>query len=658
MSKFFFPKLAGQNIKKNAKFYLPYLLTGIATVMMYFIIASLAKNQSLQQLTGGGILSLMLNLGSFIVALFSATFLLYTNSFLMKRRKKEFGLYSILGMEKNHIATVIFFETLFVAVISMVAGISLGLLCSKLVFLALLKLLHFPVQLGFAFSLQAMKNTLGLFTVVFLFTLLNNLVQVYAAQPIELLKGSSIGEKEPKIKWLLTLLGILSLGGGYYIAITVEDPLTAIILFFIAVILVIIGTYCLFISGSIALLKLLRQNKKFYYQARHFVSISGMLYRMKQNATGLANICILSTMVLVMLSTTVCLYVGMEDIMEKRYPKEMMFELSDYSDQTAATVISEIEEILQAHQLPASQLTTYRCLSFASLKQGTMMSAETSNLSDMGNMRELYFIPLQDYNRIYATSFSLAADEIMLYSNRSTYTEATLSVFDSQYKVKNQLKNWQDNGFDAAQMVSSHYVIVSDFSVLQDIEQKQMAVYGENRANLYRYIGVDIDAEDAVCIDLYHDIQDIMRTSALYSESRAEARSEFYSLYGSLFFLGIFLGALFLMATVLIIYYKQISEGYDDNERFQIMQKVGMSKEEVGKTIKSQVLAVFLLPLVVACLHLAFAFKFITKLLSLFAMTDRALFAICLMATIAVFAVFYAFVYLVTSRTYYRIVSN
>ncbi len=662
MNSFFYPKLAATNIKKNSKIYIPYILTGIGTVMMYYIIYALSVNTGLKTMVGGGQLQLVLSLGSNVIAFFSVIFLFYTNSFLIKGRKKEFGLFNILGMEKKHIGIIMFFETLYVALISLFLGVLLGILFSKFTFLLLLKILTFPVQMGFQVSLPAIISTLLLFTVIFTLTLLNSLRLVHLSKPIELLKGGNVGEREPKTKVLLAIIGLITLGVGYYIALTTEEPLSALVLFFLAVILVIIGTYCLFTAGSIAFLKLLRRNKSYYYKTKHFISISGMMYRMKQNAVGLANICILSTAVLVMLSTTVSLYAGSEEVMRTRYPRNIMVTSNDLSENYISGVVSAYESVLEKHQLKASNLLDYRYISFTAKEEGNNFTTDRA-IGDIGNastsIRSLYFVPLEDYNRLMNTTLSLEDDEVFIYANRSDYKESTLNVFDKTFKVKGSLNSFIGDGSDSMLMISSYYIVVKDISIVEDISTKQAEVYGDNKSLPTFYLGFDLDVSREEHLAVYEDLKAALRIDYPYSyvESVEESRNSFYSFYGGLFFLGIFLGLLFMMATVLIIYYKQISEGYDDKDRFEIMQKVGMSHEEIKTTIRSQVLTVFFLPLVTAGIHIAFAFKFITKILAVLNLHNITLFAWCTAAVILVFALFYGVIYTLTARSYYRIVS-
>lgn len=662
MNRYFYPKLAATNLKKNAQTYLPYILTCIGTVMMYYIMVFLAKNEGLEQMAGGSALKSILSLGSYVIAFFSVLFLFYTHSFVIKRRKKEFGLFNILGMEKRHIAKVLVFETLYVAAISLGAGLAGGILLSKLIFMVLLKILHFEVSLDSAASGPALAASLILFGIIFLLTLLNTLRQIHLAQPVELLKGGQTGEREPKTKWPLVVAGSLCLGGGYYISLTTKYPLAALTHFFIAVLLVIIGTYCLFTAGSIAVLKLLRRNRRYYYQTRHFTTVSGMMYRMKQNAAGLANICIMSTAVLVMISTTVSLYMGMENILSTRYPRNIMITSSLTDSQTPDGMRETVRKVLAGQHLESDHIQDYRYLRMTGARQGDTLITDAAKIpSDYSReiMKKLYFIPLEDYNRNVGQRDSLDENEILLYSSRGQYDQDTLTVLNRTFTVKQKVNAFLENGADAASNAGCYFIVVKDMNVLKALFEAWQAGKGAPSFSYTHYLGFDLDVADQTILSTQRELSAALQTDYPDNqvESVAEGKTQFFSLYGGLFFLGIFLGLLFIMATMLIIYYKQVSEGYDDRERFKIMQKVGMSRAEVKQSIRSQVLTVFFLPLVTAGIHVAFAFPIITKLLEVFNLTDTGLFAWCTAGTVLVFALFYTLVYGLTARVYYRIVS-
>ncbi|GAB6169359.1 FtsX-like permease family protein [Clostridium carnis] len=646
MSKLFYPKLAINNIKKNSKTYFPYVITCICTITMFYIMHSISINKGLNGVSGSESLKAILGLGTIIIGIFSAIFLFYTNSFLIKRRKKEIGLYNVLGLEKKHIAKILFFENIFISFISFIIGIISGVILNKLMFLFLLKLLNFPIPFGFSISMPSVLTTVVVFAIIFFITLLSNLFQIKIANPIELLKGGQQGEKEPKTKWIITIIGFIALGAGYGIALSVKSPLTALNFFFIAVILVMIGTYSLFTAGSIALLKFLRKNKKFYYRTKNFTAVSGMMYRMKQNAVGLANICILSTAVLVMISTTVSLYVGMEDALRHRYPKDIIINASKITEGEE----KNINKILE-NKLKESNVTIKNKVSYWSNIFGCKKIDDKLEVGYKGTYNSDYCfliaIPISDYNRLERKDIKLENNEAIIFSTKNNYSKESITLDNKVFKIKEELQTISFGEKNSMDIVDTYILIVND-------------IYSISEENDVKY-SLDFDVEggnDEILLISNNLNQSIMENNIdnIYIDDIANSRDSFLSMYGGLFFLGIFLGVLFLMATVLIIYYKQISEGYDDKERFEIMKKVGMSNLEIKKTIKNQVLMVFFLPLIFTVIHIAFAFPIITKLLALLNLTNVSLFKISTIITILIFAVIYAVVFSLTARVYYKIV--
>lgn len=657
----FYPKLAASNMKKNRKTYFPYVLTCILTIAMFYVFKSLALNPGIEKMFGGSTIAYILELGSFVVALFAFVFLFYTNSFLIKRRKKEFGVFNILGMEKRHLALVLGWETLYVFVISLSAGLAFGIAVDKLMFLLLGKLIGAQVILGFFISIKVIVLTVKLAAVIFLLIFANAVCQIHIAKPVELLRDSSAGEKEPKTKWLMAAAGLICIGSGYYIAITTENPIASIFAFFIAVLLVIIGTYFLFTAGSIAFLKLLRKNKGYYYKTRHFISVSGMIYRMKQNAVGLANICILSTMVLVMVSSTSSMMVGMEDILNTRYTSSFMITSHETEKEREEEVVQTIRMLQNEKKIDIKNETEYPFLDFSAFCQGDTFTVErNASITAIDSSYVLFFMILDDYNRIERTQKTLKDGEILIYSNRKSYEEPVLHLFDKEYKVAEKLDHFKVYGILAANMSNAQFIVVPDMGELQEICAKQQEVYGEISTDISRFYGFDSDADEEAQKQFYYELVEALKSRNLntHTESRAEARMDFASLYGGLFFIGIFLAVLFVTATVLIIYYKQISEGYDDKDRFAIMKKVGMDQREVKAAIRSQVLTVFFLPLFVAGIHVMAAFPLISRLLALLNFVNSRLYIMCTGISFLVFAGMYVIIYVLTARVYYRIVSR
>lgn len=654
MNNSLYPKLAATNIKKNSKMYVPYILTCIFTIAMFYVIIDLANNKGLANMPGAYSVQQMLMVGANIMAILSGIFIFYTNSFLIKQRKKEFGLFNILGMEKRHISKILFFENTYVALGSLIVGLVLGMLLNKLMFLLLLKILDFEVKMGIDFSVSAFIFTIVLFIIIFTLVLINTIRIVYFSKPIELIKGGKTGEKEPKNKWILTILGVISLGGGYYISVSTTNPLAAINLFFVAVILVCIGTYYLFTAGSITLLKILRKNKNYYYKTNHFVSISTMMYRMKQNAVGLSNICILSTAVLVMISSTVSLYVGSEDILRTRYPRNIVISKQNPSLDDIKYIEDISKEALNKNNLVAENLLNYKVNLMLTISKGNefeILDEFSPELMMNSNVNALNVILLDDYNRIMGESKTLNSDEILMYSNRDIYEGDSLTLGNVNYKIKEKVDKCIQSGIDLAMIFNTHYIIVKDDEVLNEILSLPNNIEG-----IQYFYGFNLEKNEEFGIQVYDDITSMIDNGRVYVEASQIGKEGFYGMYGGYFFLGIFLGTLFIMATILIMYYKQVSEGYDDKERYSIMKKVGMDKEEIKSIINSQVLTVFFMPLIFAIIHMCFAFPVIKRILAMLNFTNVSLYAICTGITILGFAICYGIVYFITAKVYYKTV--
>ena len=661
MNNRFFPKLAASNIKKNGKAYIPYILSCVMTVAMFYIVKSLSYNPGLKNMVGSNTMMTMMSMCSVMIALFAIIFLFYTNSFLVKRRKKEFGVFNILGMEKSHIAKTMAWENFYVTLISIAGGLVIGIALDKAMFLLIAQVLNEEISLGFFISDKAIISTVVMFCIIFLLILLNSIRQIKTANPIELLTAGNAGEREPKTKWVLTILGLLSLGTGYYIALAIKNPLTALVYFFFAVILVIIGTYMLFTAGSIALLKILRKNKKYYYKTKHFTSISGMIYRMKQNAVGLANICILSTAVLVMVSSTSSLMLGMQDVIATRYPDDFIVYSNETSEERAYESFDAIRELQEEQNLNVTSEREYRYLVFPAFINGdTFEVTRDANFSSLGNLNNLIFVSLSDYNRVMGTDKTLAEDEILIYSDRLQFDYPTLKIFDREYSVKEKIDEFIGNGLIVAVAANTQFIVLPDGTDIEELYALQKEALSDGASEIQYYYGFNSDADEETQRAFYRTLLEDYVGHGYEGtiESKVDSRSEFVGLYGGFFFIGIFLGILFIMATVLIIYYKQISEGYDDKQRYEIMQKVGMTHQEIKNSIHSQVLTVFFLPLIVAGIHIAVAFPIITKLLALLNLLNVQLFLTCTVVCYVVFAVMYLLIYLLTARTYYKIVSK
>ncbi len=655
MSKTFYARLAARNMKTNARIYIPYILTCIGTIMMYYIIGSLSVNTSVEQLHGGTALVSILGFGSWIIAIFAVIFLFYTNSFLIKRRKKEFGLYNILGMEKRHLGRTMLWESFYTFLISIACGLSLGILLTELACLCFEKILH-TSGIVFQVTPVIMGRAALLFGGIFLLNFLNALRQVHTANAVELLKGGNMGEREPRTRWLLAVLGVGCLVAGYYMAAAIENPIDAMAMFFVAVILVVIATYCLFTAGSIAVLKLLRKNKKFYYQRNHFISVSGMIYRMKQNAAGLASICVLSCGVLILVATTTCMYIGTEDSLTNRYPREFYMELKNAGEDAPEKTAEVRDAVLERAGVRPENELCYYVDYYMTYREGNTFYVPSPSETDKSASAyaDIRCYTLEDYNRLSGRNVTLAENEVLVYEASGELADGDLEMGSLRLKKKEVLETFPISTDIIDGVVSTFFLVLPDKSASERIAEGL-----GGKAGWGYYSGFDLDMEVEEQIEVYYALAKEWSEKGLDGSvcSRAEARDSYYADNGGLFFIGIFLGLLFLMATVLIIYYKQISEGYDDRERYQIMQKVGMSRREVKATIRSQVLMVFYLPLIAAAFHIVFAFQMIRRILYLVGLTNVTLFMSCTGLTLLVFAALYSLVYSRTARAYYRIVS-
>lgn len=662
MSKSFYFKLAAENIKKNSKTYIPFMLTCIITIAMFYIILSLSGNPGIAAMRGASFITIFMSIGSVTVGIFAVIFLFYTNSFLIKRRKKEFGLYNILGMEKRHISVVVFIEIFYTAAISLIIGLPGGILLDKLMYLIISRLLNVEVTLGFYVSVESLIASVIFFGAIFFFIFLNTLRQICFSNPIELLKGESIGEREPKTRWLMTVLGVGCIGAGYYISVTTRDIVSAFMMFFLAVILVILGTYMLFTAGSVFILKTLRKNKRYYYKTKHFISVSGLIYRMKQNAAGLANICILSTMVLVMISSTSCLMMGMDEILKENFPYDLTLEVRRaYWSEDSEEKLSQFDEavdIITEYEKEISRADFLYVMDFVGYFQDGKVSFEGTSSPYF-----LCFVTAEDYNKAFGGEIVLKKGEIAaapLNKDDANFNSESINLFGIECKIKEKADYFYAHNGDNNVIAEKAAIILSDIDAMHELSDKYCELYGisENGYRGDKVININFTANEerqhnVILSDLAEKTGEFVTLT-----SRADGKYNFLDLYGGLFFLGLFLGTLFIMAAVLIIYYKQISEGYDDKKRFEIMQNVGLSKGEVRASIHSQVLTVFFLPLVMAGIHMTAAFPILKSLLEGMGMTKTWLFLSCTAVSFLVFAVFYIVVYLLTARSYYKIVSR
>lgn len=667
----FYFGLAKDGIRKNSKMYTPYILTCIGMVMMYYIILSLQTDKTIGNMAHGSDIQMVLGFGGWVIAIFSCIFLFYTNSFLIRRRKKEFGLYNILGMGRRHISLIILCESVIVAVVALALGLFTGVLFSKFAELGLINIIDQQVNYSFFIAPKAIISTIKIFGCTFVLLFLNNLRQLYFTSTIELLGSEKAGEKPPKANWLVAIAGLVLLGIAYYISVTIKNPLAAFSVFFIAVVLVILATYLLMIAGSVVMCRILQKNKTYYYKKNHFVSVSSMAYRMKRNGAGLASICILATMVLVIISSTSCLYFGHEDALNRRYPRQIDFGF-DFTNATQATLenVKEIQnglnQAIEECGVESVNKYTSRSASIAGALEGNKLTTSVGaygdkGISEMERVIMLYFIPIEDYNEATGKNVVLEDNEALCYFSED-FDEKSLQVDDmTTFTIKEKIDKCPNMDNVDFEVVPVMVMYLADYdSALQKIQELE-DIDGESRLIYSLEYGFDTTLSGDKQIEAASQIKEkFLKNEYEYNEIsmdvREAQRQDFFVTFGGLFYLGLLLSVVFIFAAVLIIYYKQISEGYEDHSRFDIMRKVGMTDKEIRKSINSQMLTVFFFPLILAGIHICFAFPIVRKLLMMFSLNNVGLFVETSIISFLIFGVLYAIVYRITSNAYYRIV--
>ncbi len=677
MKKSFYPSLALDGIKKNKRMYFPYILTFIGIIAMFYIISFLQFSASVKLLPSGETVALIMKFGSLVISIFAVIFLFYTNSFLIKSRKKEFGLYNILGMNKRDIGKILFYETLFVYLISVGLGLFLGIVISKLAELGMVNIMGGKVDYNFYISPDSCVFAIVIFGIISLLIFVNCLRQIKFSTAVSLLKSENHGEKPPKANWVFGILGVLVLAVAYYLAVLVKNPISALSMFFIAVILVIIGTCLVLISTSVLICKILQKNKRYYYKKNHFISVSSMSYRMKRNGAGLASICVLATMVLVMISTTSCLYFGKEDSINSRYPRDINIDfiyndISGLDDDITKNINKTILDISKENNIKPNNVSIGKSVFISGILNKNKVDVNPTlgkvmNTSVMNNLCTFYFIPISDYNNLTQKNEKLNKGEVIISAIRKDFSGNSLCFGNTVFNVVKTVDDFKIKGQMSVNTNPIIMVFVNDFKELDNIA-KLKSKNGDNAAGFRLEYGFDVNINKEQQIDFAKNFEKSYgnrifdcgkeKIDSIFVEGREVNRADFYGTYGGFFYLGIILSTVFIFAAVLIIYYKQISEGYEDKDRFNIMQKVGMTKKEIKKNVNSQLLTVFFLPLVFSLLHLIFAFPMIRKMLLLFSLNDTSLFLITTFISFAAFALLYAIVYKKTSNSYLKIVSN
>ena len=654
-------KLSLDGIRKNYRLYIPYILTGTLVIMMFYVLLYLSSSKSLWSMPAATFLAAVLPLGIVVIAVFSVLFLFYTNSFLIKTRAREFGLYNILGMNRHNLSILLFFENAIVFIAALLSGLMFGVAFSKMGELILFKLAEAEADYSLNISYFSLIITALCYLAIYALLFLNSLIKVAKLKPIELLNSSKQGEKRPKGNIILALLGLIILLMAYFLAVYYSGSFTAIFTFFIAVILVIIATYLLFIAGSVTLCGILKNNKSYYYKSNHFISISSLAYRMKRNGAGLASICILLTMILVMISSTSSLYFALDDSINKRYPGDINYTLFyrnyDY--------MIEDNQLVYTDNLVCENISTIKYLeSGGCFTEYGMNNAPVQGYEDASTALDigyLYTISLDEYNRLSNQIITLQDDECLLYTNsRIRYSYETFkTAYSKEYRVKNYVDEFINNHAMYDYEMPCMILIVSDLEGFY----KDNNMITEQGNVVYCKSSTDFD----VIEDFDETLENLRQNLSVISEEKVynryitslpDQRSSMLGLFSSMLFLGIMLSFVFILATVLIIYYKQTSEGYEDSERFAIMRKVGLEDGQIRKSINSQMLTVFFCPLIMAGIHLCFAFPFVWSMLNMFGFSNLRLMIIVTAVCYVACAVLYVIIYLFTSRTYYKIVAN
>ena len=669
----FLLKIAVTNLKKNKESYFIYFIACCITVFMYAMFQILVNNSGMKGIPRDDTLILLLTMATWVVGIFSVLFLVYANSFLMKRRKKEFGLYGVLGLEKRHVIMINFYESAMLGIGSILIGLIATATLGKMAFLLLIRFIGYGAGSTYNISSKAVIWTIILFGILYFILFVINSISIKKLNLIALLKEGEKGEKEPKEKIIMTIIGLLALGYGYYLSITTKDIKMSLIIFFFASILVIIGTYLLFITGSITLIKCLKKNKRFYYQPRNFISLSNMIFRMKKNGAGLASICILSTMILIILSTTVCLNVGKEESINSEFVGDITVSCNEgYNSISKQQLFQQIKQsVWEVGEKLGVDITLYKDVDkntlYFYMKDDTVISFEEyegeSNIDKEYTRKPINVITLDEYNRLENKNEVLQKDEVLLYCYTEKYNSDVITIANKTLKVKNQLNSTTFTTKRSNKTMGSILWLIVDSEETKKEIINYYNLVNEKAYNsgkieyltsylesYFFYIKIDGNEDD---IQEYTTLLDAaikgQGISAIISD-RTQTKEQWSIAYGGLLFLGVFLGILFTMAMVLIIYFKQMSESYEDMKQFEILKKVGMDKREIKGTIYKQIHMVFFLPIIVSIIHVVVAFPLMQRLLIMFGLLNTELFILCITIVVIIFTTFYSIVYFMTGK--------
>ena len=655
-------KLAISNLIKNRKLYYPFALSVILAVTISYLFYSLAFNPKIVDLRGASAIQFTLQLGLVVVTLASAIIVLYANSFVMKNRSKELGVYGMLGLEKRHLIGMTFKELLIFGLVTVTAGIGIGALFDNLIFALLLKLAKMKVELVATFQWSVVLSILLVFGFIFLVIVFLNAVHIIRMDALQLSREKAKGEKKGRFLVLQTLVGLITLGGGYYLAQSVKDPVSAVLTFFIAVMLVIFATYLLFNAGITVFLQLLKKNKRYYYQPNNLISVSNLIFRMKKNAVGLATIAILSTMVLVTMSAATSIYNGSENMKKLMYPH-------DFDVKGQNVEVEDLDKLLTQYasekNLTISNKDVLGYASFGlSSQDGTKLTTFEKGQNSVMPKTVFLVFDQKDYEKMTGQKLNLTGNEVGLWArNDQLKGQKAFSLNNQNYTIKQEIQ--QD--FVINHVSNQYVLLVSDYNYLvvpnlqNFLEQYQdFAVYTQF------YGGMDVTASQEEQLKLTDDFDAYVNNFShnLKSEdamvyngtTKTDAIAQMNAFFGGILFIGIFLSIIFMVGTVLVIYYKQISEGYEDRERFVILQKVGLDQKQIKQTINKQVLTVFFLPVIFAFLHLAFAYHMLSLILKVIGVVDTAMMLSVTLSICGIFALIYVLIFIITSRSYRRIV--
>ena len=651
----FYIRLAVSNIKKNKPVYHPFFLTNILSVMIFYVMASIQNQTIIATLPGSYIFVQFLKVGVVMTGMFAGVFLLYTNGLLIRQRKKELGLYTIFGLEKKHIAKVLMLESLLLTTTGLVAGIVLGIVLGKLFFLVLLKLLHLDSGLTFQFLTEALMQTGICFIVIGVFILFYNLFSVMKAKPVELLYAAHKGDNYHSFVWVKAFLGIICIGGAYTLIFTTPSPIDIIGRVFPIALLILFGTLFFFSSCSVVLLQALKKNDRYYYKPQNFISVSGLIYRLKQNAKGLSNICILSTVVMVIATTTLALYVGQKEMLSFRFPMETKISVSDIAD-GQPTLPQLVHQTAEQYDVTISREADYKVTYISGVYKDNTVSVYQPDIYPPDITCGVYLITWEDYSRIAESAEPLETDEVLVFSSSRDLGVSEVNFDSLKYRVKNELSEFAIQNKSILSSETRYFFICPTQKDIDNI----LAELSPAENKFKQTYSMMFDVADTKGTDFNAVLQNQVVSNyagAKYENAESERQSDNYT-YGGFLFIGLLLSLLFMVFLTLVIYYKQITEGYSDRYNFEVMQKVGLDRNEISAIVHKEIRTMFFFPLFMAVIHLAVSLYAVAMLLSTLGLTNILVLLLCAISISLLFVFIYIAMYFSTARTYYRIVTN